>query len=54
MFRNCRIRPRILHRGMGEGEVEPEVSSVEVFVLCQGVHGTLHQCPLFVPCGCMR
>ena len=28
MFRNCRIRPRSLHLSLGEGEMEPKVSSV--------------------------
>ena len=44
MFRNCKIRPRILHRGMGEGEVEPEVSSVEMFALCQCISACMAPC----------
>ena len=43
MFRNCKIRPRDLHRGMGEGEVEPKVSG-QVLALCHCVHGTLRLC----------
>ena len=43
MFRNFKIRPRDLHRGMGEGEVEPKVSG-QVLALCHCVHGTLRLC----------